>query len=330
MKGSYQFSVRSKRVSFDFLIKRNITIIKGDSATGKTTLLSILYEYLRTGRQSGYSVTADCSFYVYLRNEPGRAWTDVLFPLHDTVIFIEENNPFIFSEEFAGYLKASGNYFVFVTRSPLKMLPYSIHEIYEIISTGKRAGTKEVCHEFRELYHNFPFTENGHTAVVVTEDSNSGFQFYANVLKEKQVASASGNSSIPQEIVTTPHNTMFIVDGAAFGSLVEDCVQAAQTRSDIRIYIWMPESFEWLMLHASQISDAKTQDVLRHPWDYVDSAAFESYEQYFTHRLTEITKDTDHPYSKHTLHPWFLRTDVTRDICGHLPEEVRNLLEVPK
>ncbi len=30
----------------------------------------------------------------------------------------------------------SGNYFVLVTRSPLKMLPYSIHEIYEIMLTA--------------------------------------------------------------------------------------------------------------------------------------------------------------------------------------------------
>lgn len=53
MKGSYWFKAKSKKVLFEFSIRRNITIIKGDSATGKTTLLRILYEYLRIGRQSG-------------------------------------------------------------------------------------------------------------------------------------------------------------------------------------------------------------------------------------------------------------------------------------
>ena len=47
MKGSYWFKAKSKKVLFEFSIRRNITVIKGDSATGKTTLLHILYEYLR-------------------------------------------------------------------------------------------------------------------------------------------------------------------------------------------------------------------------------------------------------------------------------------------
>ena len=47
MKGSYRFRARSKKVLFEFSIRRNITVIKAHSATGKTTLLHILYEYLR-------------------------------------------------------------------------------------------------------------------------------------------------------------------------------------------------------------------------------------------------------------------------------------------
>ena len=67
MKGKYHFKVRSKRALFDFTIRRNITILKGDSATGKTTLLHMLYEYLRVGRESGFTVSSDASYFVYLR-----------------------------------------------------------------------------------------------------------------------------------------------------------------------------------------------------------------------------------------------------------------------
>ncbi|MDE6054447.1 MAG: hypothetical protein K2G55_11940 [Lachnospiraceae bacterium] len=81
MKGSYHFKVKSKKVLFEFTIRRNITIIKGDSATGKTTLLHMLYEYLRVGRESGYSVTADVKYYVYMRREVVRDWQDALIPL---------------------------------------------------------------------------------------------------------------------------------------------------------------------------------------------------------------------------------------------------------
>ena len=76
MKGSYWFKAKSKKVLFEFSIRRNITVIKGDSATGKTTLLHILYEYLRIGRQSGYAVSTNASYYVYIRDEVGRDWKD--------------------------------------------------------------------------------------------------------------------------------------------------------------------------------------------------------------------------------------------------------------
>lgn len=36
MKGSYHIIVQNKRIRYEFDIRRNITIIRGDSATGKT------------------------------------------------------------------------------------------------------------------------------------------------------------------------------------------------------------------------------------------------------------------------------------------------------
>jgi predicted ABC-class ATPase len=135
MKGKYHFRVKSKKTVFEFEIRRNITVIQGDSATGKTTLLRMMYEYLR-----------------------------------DNVIFIEENNNFVFTEDFAEFVKTSGNYFVIVNRSPLKMLPYSIHEIYEI----------------------------------VTEYSNSGYHFFKNVFCKCNVVSANGNSNIRKMLELFP------------------------------------------------------------------------------------------------------------------------------
>ncbi len=41
MKGKYHVVVQNNRLRYEFDIKRNITIIRGDSATGKTTLYTL-------------------------------------------------------------------------------------------------------------------------------------------------------------------------------------------------------------------------------------------------------------------------------------------------
>ena len=38
MKGTHRIIVQNKRIRYDFEIKRNITVIRGNSATGKTAL----------------------------------------------------------------------------------------------------------------------------------------------------------------------------------------------------------------------------------------------------------------------------------------------------
>lgn len=42
MRGTYRVSVQNKRIWYDFEIKRNITIIRGDSATGNTALFLLM------------------------------------------------------------------------------------------------------------------------------------------------------------------------------------------------------------------------------------------------------------------------------------------------
>lgn len=249
MRGSYWFRAKSKKVLFEFSIRRNITIIKGDSATGKTTLLHILYEYLRSGKQSGYSVSTNISYYVYMRDEVGRDWKDALSPLKNTVIFIEENNNFIFTKEFAVFVKESGNYFVMVTRAPLKMLPYSIHEIYEIITDRNRTDIKEAYHEFKEIYSNYPVLENNKIQNVITEDSNSGYQFWMHMFKDSYVSSSNGNGNLIKWVKCVESgDTLVIADGAAFGSLIESCMSFFLTQTNRRISLWLPESFEYLIL----------------------------------------------------------------------------------
>ncbi len=323
MKGKYHFKVRSKRALFDFTIRRNITILKGDSATGKTTLLHMLYEYLRVGRESGFTVSSDASYFVYLRKEVGRDWKDALFPLKNTIIFIEENNDFVFGRDFADFVKSSGNYFVLVNRASFRMLPYSIHEIYEIITAGKRTDIRESYHEFKELYSHYPVVKHNKVENIITEDSCSGHQFFTTVFGTADVVSADGNSNILPVIQTlVKGDTLVIADGAAFGAMIENCLAYLETRIDLRVSIWLPESFEYLILKSGVIKGAELEAVLEEPADYIDSLQHESWEQFFTDLLISLTKDTAAKYSKEVLNKYYLQDKNIRKIELQFPDVI--------
>lgn len=312
---------------FDFTLRRNITVIKGDSATGKTSLLHMLYEYLRTGRESGYSVSADVAYYVYLRQEVGMHWQEILPRLEDTVIFIEENNEFVFSQEFAAFVRDSGNYFVLVNRAPFKMLPYSIHEIYEILTAGKHADVKESYHYFREIYSNYPVAENNQIAYAITEDSNAGFQFFSHVLKDSRLISAGGNGNVLSCLQkTVSGDVLAVVDGAAFGAMIESCLEYIGIQANQRITLWMPESFEYLILKSGVLASRELGDILASPWDYVESREFESWERFFTQLLISVTKDTPFQYSKQTLNPSYLQDRIVRRIVDGFPAAIKKRL----
>ena len=52
MKGKKRVIIQNNRVHYEFVIKRNITIIQGDSASGKTTLVNMIRQAENLGESS--------------------------------------------------------------------------------------------------------------------------------------------------------------------------------------------------------------------------------------------------------------------------------------
>jgi len=86
MKGKHKIEVRSGRVVFTIELERNITILRGDSATGKTTLVEMLQAYETYGRQSGVTVSCDKPCRVL----SGVNWELQLNATHDSIVFVDE------------------------------------------------------------------------------------------------------------------------------------------------------------------------------------------------------------------------------------------------
>lgn len=110
MKGSYRIVVQNTKIRYDFEIRRNITVIKGNSATGKTTLVELIREYYEDGEESGVSLTCEKECSVL----EGKDWEAVLATKQDAILFIDEGNRFVFSKEFARAIQETDNYYVIV------------------------------------------------------------------------------------------------------------------------------------------------------------------------------------------------------------------------
>lgn len=125
MKGAHRVIVETKKIKYDFVVKRNITILTGDSGSGKTVLIDYIRDYRRYGADSGVFVSCDCD----CRTLDNEDWERQLKEITGSIVFIDEGNRFLPTQRFAELVQQSDNYFVIATREKLPMLPYSIKEI---------------------------------------------------------------------------------------------------------------------------------------------------------------------------------------------------------
>lgn len=182
MVGSHQVIVRNARLQYKFTIERNVTILRGDSATGKTTLIEMIAAYRQNGISSGITVRCDKPCVVLTGNN----WQLNLSVIHDSIVFIDEGDRFVKSEAFAVAVQNSDNYYVIATRAVLWNLPYSIQEVYGIknVSGNRYQGTKRLYSEIFPLYQNEPALIKKPDLVIV-EDSNAGYEFFQRFLEKK-------------------------------------------------------------------------------------------------------------------------------------------------
>ena len=64
MKGKHKVIVSTKRLKYEFELRRNLTIIQGDSATGKTTLVDMIRDFVNNPSGTPVEVICDKKCYV--------------------------------------------------------------------------------------------------------------------------------------------------------------------------------------------------------------------------------------------------------------------------
>ena len=244
--------------------------------------------------------------------------------LKSCIFFIEEGQSFVVSDEFADIVKSSDGYFVIITRQNLDNLPYSTEEIYGIRSSGKYRGLKQTYNEFYRLYGDI-LSSTDEIKTILTEDSNAGHDFFAKTCAEDiQCKSAGGKSNIPRILKDYSENSILVIaDGAAFGSQMESVMRLIENGQKVLLYL--PESFEWLLLSSDILSDKDINEILRHPHDYIDSERFFSWERFFTNLLTEKSRNSFLAYSKSKLNEAYIQPKIKERILSCLPDRISSL-----
>lgn len=314
MKGIHKVVVGTKYLKYEFELRRNLTIIRGDSATGKTTLVDMIRTHMNDGESGPVTLNCDKSCYVV----EGNLWKGQLDNIQDSIVFIDEGNEFVKTKDFARAIQQTDNYYVIVTREGLPALPYSVEEVYGIRTSGKYGTLKRSYHSFYRIYPDST-TEKIKPEKILTEDSNSGYQFFDAVCAEHQIQcdTANGKSNVFSYLKAHKDEKILVIaDGAAFGPEMDRVLQLVQTRKNLALYL--PESFEWLILSSGILKDAETTQILQTPSNYIDSKKYFSWERYFTELLTEKTSRTYLNYTKKTLNEAYLNDGTKNAILRQM------------
>ena len=321
MKGRIEIRVSNNRARFSFALERNITIVRGDSGTGKTTLYEMVAEYTRLGEASGVQISAPCPCVALVDMD----WQNQLRHTRGSVVFIDEGAAYLASVDFASAARNSDNYYVIFNRENLHTLPYSVEEIYEI-KTSNRIHTFQKVYKRQRgcIYFLNGEKKKAEGSVLLTEDTHAGFEMYQQLYSGTaiQCETAGANSSIFSWLQANHHRGVFVIaDGAAFGAEM-DRVMKLQKQYPDQITVCLPESFEWLILQSGLLPIPGLREMLENPGQQIESADFFSWEQFFTSYLVQHSAGTYFAYSKSKLHSFYAVRDNMERIIALVAENM--------
>lgn len=307
MIGKFDIIIQNRRATYKFTLKRNITILKGNSATGKTLLLDMINTY-NSVMNSGVKVYIDSSIEknVNIDVMTLRDWRKKDNIDSKTIYFIDEYYDFVKTDEFAEFITEKGIYVVIINRDKLSNLPYSVDEIYTL-------NTFDGSHKFKPWYvKNLP---QSLPECIITEDEGSGNQFFKKICDKLNIRclSAGGNSKILGELKLNYDGGKWLVvaDGAAIGAHITELVSYCENK-DISFYL--PESFEWMLLNSGTVNVKNLKAKLERTYDYLESKEFKSWERFYTNMIVKGTKMSKHPYSKTVLDDYYVSEAKTKVI----------------
>ena len=216
-------NARCADTKYKLLIREKVTVIRGQSGTGKTRLIDIIRNTV-PGNPT-YQVDVSHRLFIsapsasdLLRNSV-ESWKD-------TLVFIDERIVDSLGDYFCSLVRESENYWVIISRNDdiLRTIPFSMFEAYEFVKTNNVIVNKQIFSCDSRTFGG-KFAVNTVTGFI-TEDSVSGWHFFNKALPKAVVKdSASSNTKVVSTVVKHLGSSACILvlfDACAFGPFLGD------------------------------------------------------------------------------------------------------------
>ncbi|MDE6961873.1 MAG: translation initiation factor 2, partial [Lachnospiraceae bacterium] len=132
-----------------------------------------------------------------------------------------------------------------------------------------------------------------------------------------KVVSAGGKSNIFAELMKRQDQEILVIaDGAAFGPEMDRVMKLIRQKN--RILLYLPESFEWLILSSGVVTEKNLNRLLENPEEFIESSQYFSWERFFTDVLVSATKGTILQYSKRKLNEVYLHKEISKKIAEQM------------
>lgn len=275
LRSCMEINVRHGKQRYCLSVDRKLSIIYDNSGTGKSNLTSLIENSFIDDSNVAISFSG-CS---RVRSLTAMTLEDTDFSAIPTTAFIvDEYVKLAHTKKFAQAIKDARHYFIIITRQLVeyKTLPYAVDSIYMLkIVKGTIVNVPYYSiPKSRMLKKVDVFKANDY----VTEDSKSSQYLFRKLFGFINPATGNGSvvTSIINKIETSNNQILIMVDSAAFGPYISAVLKLMDVDSG-KLALFLPESYEWLLLHLSMFDkDSTVQEALTYP-----DVLSDSYEQYF-------------------------------------------------
>lgn len=303
MLGTYRVSVLvDKVIRYEFTLKRQFTIVCGDSGTGKTVLRDFIQMHFTEKDNDRVKIVITPEFNA--NTVPtARAITEDLLGIRDSgdthddgsyklkwskkprnkIIFVDEDYAYLRGIGFAAATNYTDAYYVVLARDT-RVAEYLNNSVWDFIHF-KEVGNETIVNKAFKMYNEYNGII-GNYDEVLHEDSTTGKEICAKALSEV-VESVYGNINIVQNVEERPRSTiLMIADGANFSNILSEIIDTSEECLNT-VYLLLPESTEYVLLHNKLFStDSNVIDSINNPSLACDTTKYISYERMYEDIIT--------------------------------------------